>query len=125
MTTQQATPDKDMNRNPSGKGGFGDHPENRNPGGWNKEESISYQYNYIMRMTPDEYNAFVPQTIAQKIAHERIKVAVTTAGLNDAKEITDRTEGKAPQTVSMTNPDGSLNPYNALTTEQLRKLADK
>ena len=38
MTTQQAT---DMNRNPEGKGGFGDNPQNRNPGGWKKEESIS------------------------------------------------------------------------------------
>ena len=31
----------------------------------------------------------------------------------------DKTESE------ITNPDGSLNPYNALTAEELRKLADK
>lgn len=120
-TTEQVTPPP----NPTGKGGFGDHPENRNPGGWNKEESISYQYNRIMRMSPDELEMFVPETVAQKIALQRITAAMTLAGLNDTKEITDRTEGKAPQSVDIRNPDGSLNPYNALTAEELRKLAGK
>jgi len=118
-TTQQvSTPP-----NPTGKGGFGDHPENRNPGGWDKTKSISYQYNRLMRMTTTELAEFTPVTVAEEIALERIKAAKTS--LRDVQEITDRTEGKAPQTVNMSNPDGSLNPYNALTAEELRKLAGK
>lgn len=44
--------------NPTGKGGFGEHPQDRSDGRWNKNESISYQYNRLLRMTPealDEY----------------------------------------------------------------------
>lgn len=115
-----------MINNPDGKGGFADHPENRNPGGWKKEHSISYQYNLIMRMSPKEYKEFKPETVAQEIALARIKAARSSlTGLQDAKEITDRTEGKAPQRIDVTNPDGSLNPYAALSTEELKKLAKK
>ena len=40
--------------NPTGKGGFGDHPENRNPGGWRPEYTPSYQYRRFMNMDSDE-----------------------------------------------------------------------
>lgn len=117
--------------NPTGKGGFGDNPQNRNPGGWDKTQSISYQYNRLMRMEPDELDEFVPETVAQKVAKQRITEMMednneTKGGaLQVTKEVTDRVEGKAPQTVDISNPDGSLNPYNSLTTEELRKLAGK
>lgn len=117
--------------NPDGKGGFIDNPQNRNPGGWDKTQSISYQYNRLMRMEPDELDEFVPETVAQKVAKQRITEMMednneTKGGaLQVTKEVTDRVEGKAPQTVDISNPDGSLNPYNSLTTEELRKLAGK
>ena len=117
MTTQQAS---GMNRNPTGKGGFGDNPQNRNPGGWKKEESISYQYNRLGRMTDEEFASYVPQTKFERIAYNRIKDAESS--LNDTKEITDRVEGKAPQSVDMTSNGESVNPFNGLTTEELRKL---
>ena len=98
MTTQQAT---DMNRNPEGKGGFGDNPQNRNPGGWKKEESISYQYNRLGRMTDEEFAEYIPKTKFERIAYNRIKDAEDS--LNDTKEVTDRTEGKAPQSIDMTS----------------------
>lgn len=100
-TTEQVTTPP----NPTGKGGFGDHPENRNPGGWKKEESISYQYNRLLRMTPSELNDFKPDTVAQKIAMIRLKQALKTDGLSDVKEITDRTEGKAPQFIGLGSGD--------------------
>jgi len=94
-TTQQVPP------NPTGKGGFGDNPGNRNPGGWDKTQSISYQYNRIGRMSDEELEAFVPQNQNQKIALQRIKIAQKENGLMDAKEVTDRTEGKAPQFIGL------------------------
>ena len=103
MTTQQAT---DMNRNPEGKGGFGDNPQNRNPGGWKKEESISYQYNRLGRMTDEEFAEYVPKTKFERIAYNRIKDAEDS--LNDTKEITDRIEGKAPQSIDMTSNGESV-----------------
>jgi len=106
MTTQQATNYNDMNRNPTGKGGFGDHPENRNPGGWNKEMVFSYQYRRFMNMTLEEWNAFrvLPldkKTVVEELAFNAVQRAKES--LADVKEITDRTEGKAPQSIDMTS----------------------
>ena len=89
--------------------GFNVHPENRNPGGWNKDGTISYQYNRLMRMTSTELAEFTPETVAQEIALTRIKEARKVSGLPDVKEITDRTEGKAPQQLDMTTNGESIN----------------
>lgn len=122
MTTKQA---KDMNRNPTGKGGFQERPNDRNDGRWNKDDSISYQYNKLLRMAPSELDEFTPTTNAQAIAKTRILGARGDNGLLDTKEITDRVEGKAPQSVDVTTQGESINPYAGLTTEELRKLAGK
>lgn len=39
-------------RNPTGKGGFGDNPQNRNPGHWNPRLSPSFLANKFLRLTP-------------------------------------------------------------------------
>lgn len=97
--------------NPTGKGGFQERPEDRNDGRWNKEDSISYQYNKLMRMKPEDIYNFKPETVAQDIALARIRAARDSRlGLGDAKEITDRTEGKAPQSIDLTSSDGSMTP---------------
>lgn len=83
--------------NPTGKGGFQERPEDRSNGRWSKEGSISYNYNKIMRMSDDELEAFKPSTQAEKIALMRVNQAAEKLGLADAKELADRTEGKAPQ----------------------------
>lgn len=105
-TTQQvSTPP-----NPSGKGGFKDNPQNRNPGGWDKTQSISYQYNRIGRMSDEELETFTPQNQFQKIALARVKAARDEKfGLHDTKEITDRIEGKAQQSIDMTTGGEKLN----------------
>lgn len=103
--------------------GFNVHPENRHDGRWDKDQSISYWYNKIGRMSDEELNEFKPANQNQKIALKRIIDAQDD--LNTTKEITDRTEGKAPQSIDISNPDGSLNPYNALSIEELKKLAGK
>lgn len=44
----------DPPRNPTGKGGFADHPEHRNPGSWNPRLSPSFLTNKFLRMTPSQ-----------------------------------------------------------------------
>lgn len=123
MTTKQA---KDMNRNPTGKGGFQERPNDRSNGRWNKDESISYQYNKLLRMPPEALDGFIPETNAQAIAKARIIAARSINGLLDTKEITDRVEGKAPQSIDVTSDGDSIRAqYVPLTTEELRKLAGK
>lgn len=109
--------------NPTGKGGFQDRPQDRSNGRWKKENSISYNYNLFMAMSEDEFDEFKGTTMAQSIAYNRIKAAKKS--LFDVKEITDRTEGKAPQSIDMTSKGESVNPYAALSVEELRKLAGK
>ena len=89
--------------NPTGKGGFGDNPQNRSNGKWKKENSISYQYNRLLAMTEEEYNAFKPVTNAEKIARRRIERAIRDddESLKETKEITDRTEGRAKQDINI------------------------
>jgi hypothetical protein len=113
-TEQVSTPKVHKNKlnppNPNGKGGFGENPEHRNPGGWKKENTISYQYNRFMNMTEKEIEAWTKTskttaTMAEQIAFAQVNEARTKKGLMHAKEISDRTEGKAKETVIW---DGNL-----------------
>lgn len=92
--------------NPEGKGGFADNPQNIARGRWSKDTSISYWYNKLLRVSLDDFNAFVPETMAQKAAHKAVKQTVNR--LDFLKEVTDRTEGKAPMTIDHTNNGGSF-----------------
>lgn len=125
-TTQQVAQTRDEKGRITGgmpPVGFHTNPENRSPGGWDKTQTISYQYNRIGRMSDKELAEFVPENQFQEIAYRRILAAKSDSGLNDTKEITDRTEGKAPQTLDVSNSDGSMNPYANLTLDELKKLA--
>ena len=44
-TTKQVVP------NPTGKGGFGDHPENRNDGSWKKEDTPRFKLEQMMKLS--------------------------------------------------------------------------
>jgi hypothetical protein len=90
--------------NPSGKGGFGDNPQNRNPGGWKKEMVFSYQYRRFMNMTTAELKEYsskpdTERTVVEDLAYSRVIAAKKS--LPDVREITDRTEGKAPQFIGL------------------------
>lgn len=86
--------------------GFHTNPERRSDGRWKKEDSISYNYNLFLSMGDKEFEEYIPKTKAQRIAYNRVKEA--EGSLNDAKEITDRTEGKAPQSIDMTTNGESI-----------------
>lgn len=93
--------------------GFNKHPENISPGGWKKENTISYQYNRFLNMTPEQLKEFAntsdkERTVAMDIAYSR--VLASRKSLMDTKEITDRTEGKAPQSIDVTSGGEALKP---------------
>ena len=102
----------------------------RSNGRWRKEDSISYQYNLILRMTPVElykYEKSPNLTMAQQIAIRRIKDSLNddNKALYNTSEITDRTEGKARQAIEMEVESVSKNPFEGLTEEELRRIIEK
>ncbi len=120
-TTEQVIPPQ--KRNPEGKGGFGDNPQNRNPGGWKKEESISYNINKLMRLNKKDFEEYPKKnknmTIAEEIAYNRLANARWL--LNEAVFVTDRTEGKAKETVEF---EGSIRTDQRVPTDAERKAAE-
>jgi hypothetical protein len=87
--------------------GFNKHPENQSPGGWRKEMVFSYQYKRFMNMTLEEmelWNTNTPKdkrTVVEDLAFKRVYAAQKS--LPDVREITDRTEGRAAQSIDLTS----------------------
>jgi hypothetical protein len=54
-----------------------------------------------MALSPAELAVFEPKTVADEIALARVQGAKGKRGLAETVEITDRTEGKAPQTINV------------------------
>ena len=78
-----------------------------NPGGnFKRTPRISNVYARLLAMSLEDFEAFKPSNAAEEIAYQQIKNA--TCGkpgdtLRAIKEITDRTEGRAPQRVIVDN----------------------
>lgn len=113
-TTQQVHKNKLDPPNKEGRGGFGDNPDHRNPGGWKKEMVFSYQYRRFMNMPAEQFIAYADVikskkcTMVEMAAWTRVKDMHKS--LPDIKEITDRTEGKAQQAMDLTSGGEALQP---------------
>lgn len=117
---------KGSKHNPTGKGGFGENPQNRNDGRWARESSVSYQYNYLIRLSISDFKLWATEhpeterTMAQQLAYEAIKRA--EGDLPYLKEITDRTEGKPYQSIDLTSKGKSLGDFNE---RQIGRIAER
>lgn len=109
--------------NPTGKGGFKDNPQNIGPGAWDKTKVISYQYRRFMNMTIkelEEYNRTndkSKRTVVEDLALGRVMEA--RKSLQDIKEITDRTEGRAAQSMDITTQGEKVEPFVIYRPETL------
>jgi hypothetical protein len=95
----------DMNRNPEGKGGLQERPQDRATGRWRKEDSQSYCLNMFLKMSEEEFlkwaseNPPAERTIAQTLAYNRVVKAKTD--LKNWSAVTNRTEGMPRQTIDL------------------------
>jgi hypothetical protein len=111
--------------NPTGKGGFKERPQDMNRSGrWKKEDSISYQYNMLIRLTVSQFKKWLvkfpekTRTMAQELAYQAVLSSRTD--IRYLEEITDRTEGKAPQTISH---EGELK--STFDDDQINRIAER
>lgn len=97
-------------RNPSGKGGFTENPENRHKGGFSPEHSVSFNYRKFLSLPERDFEKWLKEhperTLAQSLAHKAAKRA--RKELPYLKEVTDRTEGKPAQAVDVTSKGQEL-----------------
>jgi len=108
MKNQQTTEPVKRVPNPTGKGGFGEHPQNANPGGRPKnQESFSYWLNYFKNISITEFlnwpvnNPEETRTVAAELAYNRMFNA--RKDLAEFKEVANRTEGMPMQTADITS----------------------
>lgn len=94
--------------NPTGKGGFGDHPENACRGRWRKEDSYTYNVNRYGRMTDIELQEVILQakggelTQFQRAALQTVLDMQKKEGWKKLVDTVDRVDGKALQPVEQT-----------------------
>jgi len=125
MTIKKKYKKGDYRRNPTGKGGFKERPQDMNRSGrWKKEDSISYNYNMLIRLSVAQFKIWQTKhpekvrTVAQEIAYQAVFKA--RDDIKYLEEITDRTEGKAPQTISH---EGNLK--STFDDEQINRIAER
>lgn len=100
----------DPPRNPTGKGGFGDHPEHRSNGRWRPETSPGYVLNRLARLTAEELEAETERedlTAVERLAIRQIQEALgedldPLQRLKLVEALWDRTEGKPVARVDAT-----------------------
>ena len=87
--------------NPTGKGGFGEHPENRNDGRWDKNNSFSYWLNYFKSITIPEFKAYKDthpdMTMSALAAYARAGKMIEDLG--EFQVVANRTEGMPKQSI--------------------------
>ena len=108
--------------NPTGKGGFGDNPQNRNPGGWSKRDTLRFKIEEASYLDDVELQAIIDDpkeaTLLRRFAEATLK-----ADWRMIKEITEMLYGKPKESVDVTTGGDKINnPFDGLTTEELRKL---
>jgi len=101
-TRKQVTPPE--LRNPTGKGGFGEHPENINKTGRPKnEQRFGYWLQFFKDLTNEQFYKYIEERpesqmyMAESIAYERVKKS--KKNLSEYREVADRTEGRPKQTI--------------------------
>jgi hypothetical protein len=97
--------------NPTGKGGFQERPQDRASGHWDSKMTFSFQYRRFMEMSMNELNEYrslpdMERTVVEELAYNTVMRGKVS--LADIKEITDRTEGKAAQSIDMTSNGETL-----------------
>lgn len=108
MKNKSTKQDKSKNKfpyiNPTGKGGFQDHPELRSDGRWDKNNSFTYWMNWFKQLSVEEFANYEKEkpdskrTVSESLAYARVYNARNK--LSEFQEVANRTEGMPNQPFS-------------------------
>ncbi len=87
--------------NPTGKGGFGDNPQNRNPGSWSKADTPRFKLEQMMKLSEPELKA-VADDIDAPYFERKLATAIKKADWKVIREMTDQVYGQPKQTIDTT-----------------------
>ena len=96
----EPTTKQDMNLNPTGKGGFGDHPEHRSDGRWSKDNSFSYWLNYFKSLTIPQFDKYQDEnkdTMTMSCLAAYARVGHMVKKLDEFNVVANRTKGMPKQ----------------------------
>ena len=88
--------------NPTGKGGFGDNPQNRNPGGWSKRDTLRFKIEEASYLDDEELQAIIDNPKEATLLR-RFAKATLEADWKMIKEITEMLYGKPKESVDVTS----------------------
>ncbi len=87
--------------NPTGKGGFGDNPQNRNPGSWKKSDTPRFKLEQMMKLSEPELKA-IADDIDAPYFERKLATAIKKADWKVIREMTDQVYGQPKQTIDTT-----------------------
>lgn len=103
--------------NPSGKGGFADNPQNRNPGGWKKEDTPRFKLEQMMKLSESELVEII-NDVAKPLFEHKLATALRDGNWQTIKEMMQEVYGKPKESVEHSNPDGNLMPTVRIVDER-------
>lgn len=96
------TTDQAYNRNPDGKGGFGDNPQNRNPGGWRKEDTPRFKLEQMMKLDEEALLALAKDKKAPYF-ERMLALAMADKNWKTVKEMIHEVYGTPKQSLDVTS----------------------
>lgn len=102
--------------------GFEAHPERRHNGAWKKQDTPRFKLEQMMKLNSDELKAIAADEKAP-LFERKLSIAISNGDWREIKEMIQEVYGKPKESVDVTTQGESINPYNALTVQELRKLA--
>lgn len=105
---------KGMVNNPHGKGGFGERPQDRNPGGFTKEQKAQHKINRDRALAlEDRMLSAVEGMFLEHPEKEKIVEYIRADVLRLIHTAIERYDGKPKQAVDLSSEDGSMSPRAA------------
>lgn len=96
----------------------------RHNGAWKKEDTPRYKLEQMMKL-PEQDLRKVAEDKDAPLFERKLATAIAKGQWREIKEMIEQVYGKPKESVDVTTQGKSINPYAALTTEELRKLAGK